>query len=105
MQRVDPKRVFPEAEAAELRVKTLPMVLDSIKHVSETEAGFSVRLGSAVHDLVLVSDCMQIERACNPFLRFSLTVESNEGPITLDISGPTGTKDFLSTEMALSRWV
>lgn len=35
------------------------------------------------------------ERQCCRFLRFELTVEPNGGPIRLDVTGPTGTQEFL----------
>jgi hypothetical protein len=36
------------------------------------------------------------ERQCCRFLRFQLTVEPDEGPLILDLTGPPGTRDFLA---------
>ena len=36
------------------------------------------------------------ERQCCRFLRFQLVVEQDGAPMTLDVTGPAGTKEFLS---------
>jgi hypothetical protein len=36
------------------------------------------------------------ERQCCRFLRFEITVEPDGGPISLSLSGPPGTREFLS---------
>jgi hypothetical protein len=36
------------------------------------------------------------ERQCCRFLRFTVTVEPDEGPISVDLTGPAGTRDFLA---------
>ena len=36
------------------------------------------------------------ERQCCRFLRFQVTVERDEGPIVLDVTGPPGTREFLA---------
>ncbi len=104
MLKVDPRKVFSAEESENERSRILSVLLDSIKQVKETEIGFSLRLGTNVEDMILASEWIQVERLCNPFLRFTLVVESNGGPVSLEIGGPSGTKDFLSTELALSRW-
>jgi hypothetical protein len=38
---------------------------------------------------------VEAERQCCRFLRFQLTVEPNDGPIRLDVTGPAGTPEFL----------
>jgi hypothetical protein len=35
------------------------------------------------------------ERECCPFLAFELVAEPNLGPVTVRVTGPTGTKEFL----------
>jgi hypothetical protein len=35
------------------------------------------------------------ERQCCRFLHFTVTVHPDEGPITLDLAGPPGTREFL----------
>jgi hypothetical protein len=41
-------------------------------------------------------DAVEAERQCCRFLRFAIVVEPDGGPIALQLSGPTGTRAFLS---------
>ena len=45
--------------------------------------------------LPLLLEALVAERRCCPFLTFRLTFEPERGPLTLEISGPTGTGEFL----------
>ena len=45
--------------------------------------------------LAAIVRTMDIERQCCRFLRFQLTVESDGGPVRLDVTGPDGTREFL----------
>jgi hypothetical protein len=38
------------------------------------------------------------ERLCCPFLKFTLTVFSNGEPVSLSLTGPLGTQEFLLAE-------
>ena len=91
--------------ARELREPALSVVLDSIKSVIESGEGFVLNFGRESKAIRPVSQLVEIERVVNPFLRLALVVESNQGPIKLELSGPTGTKDFLTTEFGLKRWL
>ena len=42
-----------------------------------------------------VAAVIDAERACCRFLRFTLVVEPDGGPLSLTLSGPPGTSDFL----------
>lgn len=92
-------------EAQEMRGELITRMLDSIKQVREIDSGYVLRFGSSSQDLVMVSEWIQVERLCNPFLRFRLSVESNGGPISVEMAGPSGTQDFLRSEFALNRWM
>jgi hypothetical protein len=47
--------------------------------------------------IALLAEVMAAERECCPFLRFALTAEQNNGPVTLTVTGPPGSKAFLKT--------
>jgi len=47
--------------------------------------------------LQAIATVIDSERQCCRFLRFQLTVEPSGGPITLDVTGPEGTREFLET--------
>lgn len=45
--------------------------------------------------LAFIIQVIEAERRCCRFLRFELTVEPDEGPVRLQLSGPPGTREFL----------
>ena len=42
-----------------------------------------------------ITRVINAERVCCRFLRFQVTVEPDEGPMVLELTGPEGTRDFL----------
>jgi hypothetical protein len=52
-----------------------------------------VASSECLHAVVAVIDA---ERACCRFMHFQLTVEPDAGPIRLDVTGPPGTREFIS---------
>lgn len=105
MFKINPDRLFSPEGAGEKREELLSVVMDSIKQVQETESGYQLRFSPESEDIVLVSDWIQAERICNPFLRFMMTVESNQGPVSCELGGPAGTKSFLGSALGLNRWI
>ena len=99
-----PRPLTPDV-ARECREQLLTLLLDNIKQVSETEEGYVLNFGRLEDELQSILQFLEVERKCNPFLRLRLTLESNDGPVKLRISGPSGTKDFLVKEFGLKRWL
>ena len=99
------KYPLSQETAQELREPVLAVVLDSIKSVIEGGDGFVLNFGRESSVIRSVCQMIEIERVMNPFLRLALIVESNQGPIKLEVTGPTGTKDFLKSEFGLKRWL
>ena len=54
-----------------------------------------VRLTFPAASLADVASVIAAERACCRFLRFTLVVEPDLGPLSLTLTGPPGTRDFL----------
>ena len=46
--------------------------------------------------LAAIAATVDAERQCCRFLRFQLTVEPDVGEISLDLTGPPGTREFVS---------
>ena len=90
--------------AEEIREPLLSVVLDMVKAVSETDDGYLLMFGRTPEVIQPLSHFIQVERVVSPFMRMALIIESNDGPVKLELSGPTGTKDFLYSEFALKRW-
>ena len=68
------------------------MVRQSTARV-EVEDG--LRLTFPAASFADVAAVIDAERACCRFLRFTLVVEPDGGPLSLTLTGPPGTRDFL----------
>ena len=57
-----------------------------------------LRLRFAADDQILgdVARAVDAERQCCRFLSFTIAVNPDGGPITLDLTGPEGTREFLA---------
>jgi hypothetical protein len=58
--------------------------------------GYRLQFSSDEDVLPLIARTVDAERQCCRFLRFTVTVEPDGGPISLNLTGPTGTREFLS---------
>ncbi len=61
----------------------------------ELPDGRRLLFAGAAGVLGLIARAVDAERQCCRFLRFRLTLEPDEGPIILELTGPEGTRDFL----------
>jgi len=101
----DGEQEFSKQEILDQREEVLPLVLDIIKRVNESDEGYVLHFDSADRPLSLLVRWLILERIINDFLRFQLFIESNQGPVRLELSGPSGTKDFLQSDLNLKRWL
>ncbi|HKO63458.1 MAG TPA: hypothetical protein VJV03_20000 [Pyrinomonadaceae bacterium] len=85
-----------DSEFQERRRSVLQKVISAVAEVKETENGFSYRFPSDGAWIKELATVVELEHQCCPFLRFSITVEAGDGPIWLEMSGPEGTKEFLT---------
>ena len=58
--------------------------------------GLRLRFAPSAETLARVARAVEAERHCCRFLRFTITVEPDEGPLTLDLTGPEGTREFVA---------
>src|SRR5262245_55354341 len=58
--------------------------------------GYRFRFAADSDVLGQIARAVDAERQCCRFLQFSITVDADGGPITLDLTGPAGTREFLS---------
>ena len=61
----------------------------------ELQQGYAFRLPGDSDSIGLIAELILAERKCCPFLAFELVAEPNLGPVTVRVTGPTGTKEFL----------
>jgi hypothetical protein len=63
----------------------------------ELPDGYPFRIPRDKKWLVVAAELMAAERECCPFLRFELAAEPGMGPVTIRMTGPLGTKEFLKS--------
>jgi len=83
------------AELQERRQTILKQLRSAVFEVRELDDGYSYSFPSGGQMLAEIGSMIELERQCCPFLRFRLTVDANDGPIWLELTGPDGTKEFL----------
>jgi len=59
------------------------------------DGGYRLDFDASSELLRAIVEMIDAERQCCRFLRFRLTVEPDGGSILLDVTGPTGTNEFL----------
>lgn len=85
-----------ESELQERRRDVLAKARSVVAEVKEMSDGFAYRFPSDGAWIRELADLVAFEHQCCPFLRFRLTVEPDDGPIWLELTGPQGTKEFLA---------
>jgi hypothetical protein len=61
--------------------------------------GYAFRFNGDDASLNALVDLIRLERACCRFLQFQLKLDSGNGPLWLEITGPEGTRNFIETEL------
>jgi hypothetical protein len=85
-----------DSELQERRRNVLRKVRSAVSEVKEIEDGFTYRFPSDGGWIRELANLVELEHQCCPFLKFVITVEQAEGPVWLEMTGPEGTKEFLS---------
>ena len=89
-------------DANQLRTRDdlLPGLLRVAKSVEDLETGYRLQFDASHDTLYSITHVIDAERQCCRFLRFELTVEAGGGPISLTVTGPAGTREFLADLLA-----
>ena len=85
----------PAAIAAR-RQGLLATLLRRAQAHDELPTGHRFSFSAADDMLALIIRTVEAERRCCRFLRFQITVEPDEGPVSVELTGPAGTREFLS---------
>jgi hypothetical protein len=83
---------------AELRQRVATLLARFESAVIATEElpdGYVFRMPGDQKWMEPVWEAIAAERECCPFLTFELTAQPNMGPVSVRVTGPAGTKDFL----------
>ena len=99
----DMRRNLPIAcslTAIELEASREGLLPGLLKHAIGEEpipGGFRWRFDAQQNRVKEAGAVIEAEHRCCPFLRFVLIVEPGDGSLFLEVTGPEGTEDFLST--------
>ena len=66
--------------------------------VNKVENGYEFFFPNRTDLISKIAEFIAHERMCCPFLKFTLRVSSNSGPVSLLLTGPEGTQEFLRAE-------
>ena len=85
----------PGALAAR-REGLLSELLQRARAHEELADGHRLSFAPAGDTLALIMKTVEAERQCCRFLRFQITVEPDGGLVSVELTGPSGTREFLS---------
>lgn len=85
----------PETVATR-KAALLPGLAHRAELREETTDGYRLRFAASTDTLQAILTTVDAERQCCRFLRFDLALEPDNGPMWLTMSGPSGTRAFLS---------
>jgi hypothetical protein len=63
----------------------------------ELNDGYMFRVLGDKKSIAVVADLIVAERECCPFLKFEVSLEPGMGPVSVRMTGPAGTKEFLKS--------
>ena len=84
-------------ELVSMREGLLPGLLARASATEPIPGGFRWRFDPQSGFVKEAAAVIDAEHRCCRFLRFLLLVEPGDGPVWLEVTGPDGTEDFLST--------
>jgi hypothetical protein len=89
----------PELRAR--RAEILAFVRAHLAERRDLPNGIGLRFPAESSVIARVAALMDAERQCCPFLELRLTIAPDRGPVWLELTGPDGTRDFLTRELGL----
>lgn len=90
-------------ELSSMRDGLLPGLLSRAVSRESIPGGLRWQLQSSPGLMKDVGAMINAEHRCCPFLRFVVEVETKDGPVVLEVTGPDGTEQFLSTLLEMTR--
>ena len=82
----------------EAHILTTTRLMRAAQAVRERENGYEFIFPNETELIIDTGEFIAKERLCCPFLKFSLSVSSDSEPISLSLTGPAGTQEFLRLE-------
>jgi hypothetical protein len=104
MTNLDKLPIACSLTSAELREREATLLaqfkLAMIK-TEELQGGYAFQIPGDGELIRQVAELIVAERECCPFLVFEVSALPNMGPVTVRVSGPAGTKEFLISLLGL----
>ena len=82
----------------ELRTRETNLLAEfksAVAAIEELPDGYAFRVPGEKRSLELAAQLLIAERECCPFLTFQIMAEPQMGPLTIRITGPDGSKEFV----------
>jgi len=91
--------VFTKVER-ENHIQNTTQLFRSVQNIQEIENGYEFIFPNPSGSTAFASmaEFIHNERLCCPFLKFTLTIDTEPQPISLILTGPEGTQEFLRAE-------
>jgi hypothetical protein len=87
-------------ELQKRKTEVIAVLKKKVQEKKELSNGYSFRFDGSDETFGQLTDFVKSERRCCDFFHFSLQVKDTSS-IWLDITGPEGSKEFITTEMEL----
>lgn len=88
------------SERRDRRQAVLAPLHAHVRNVVARSDGYALELATTDEAIAAATAVIQVERRCCRFLRFTLTVEPDDGVVRLVLTGPQGTREFLAAWLA-----
>ena len=82
----------------ESHIETTTQLIQAVQGVQELDNGYELVFPNKTELISKITEFIANERLCCPFLKFTLNVVSNTEPVSLALTGPSGTQEFLRAE-------
>ena len=89
--------VFTTAQR-EAHIQNTTELIQAVESVQEVENGYEFKFPNETGFISKIAEFISNERLCCPFLKFTLKIVSNSEPVSLALTGPIGTQEFLQAE-------
>ncbi len=86
---------LPPEELRHRREELLPGLLKRAEQVMDLENGLRFHFAACAGLLRELASIIEQEQVCCSFLRFQISIEPGAGAITLEVTGPAGTREML----------
>jgi hypothetical protein len=83
------------------RATVIAELFSQVVSTEETDDGFVYTLPANGATIAQIASFIETERGCCEFFSFRLSVPSPSEHLSLEITGPAGTKEFLRSELGL----